>query len=161
MRLAYMIILLMVIQMTIVVFDGTTTDSFSLVSEIEGEETSDSSYASALWAFLVRPQNWTASEFLGVFTAFVTIGTGIVIGLMYTQRLEINILFPLFLIILSIGTIPIASLTTVIYREAPTYGCTVGSPCYVADLLVAFICGTLGILWVFTCVEWWSGRAMT
>lgn len=161
MRLAYMIMLLMVIQITIVVFDSPDSNSFNLLGTVEGVEIEDSSYTSAIWEFITKPYSWTPSEFIAIFTAFITIGTGIVIGLMYTQRLEINILFPLFLIILTLGTLPIANLSEIIYREASSFGCIVGEFCYPATVLVALICGLLGILWVFTCVEWWSGRAMT
>jgi hypothetical protein len=88
------------------------------------------------------------------------VGGGITLGLAYVFKLEITILFPVFLVLLALGSLPIGSLYNFILGGVFEIMCTT-MPCFPATLVAGLICGPLALLWLFSCVEWWTGRMMT
>lgn len=118
------------------------------------------------WNFFFDPVQWNSSAFiiflLGGIVALGAIGAA---GSFFF-RSDITLLFPLFIIIIGLGTIPIISLFNAINSEVGT-GLFAGVcpiipgqayTCGLSIIISALICVPLTVYWIFVCLEWLSGR---
>jgi hypothetical protein len=173
MRLLGLVLTLILIQLGIGLFYNnlnTSSDTFTPYSAGENNVTiipgliviDGSSYSNRLWEFILAPSIWTNSGFWAIIVSLIIIGGGIAIGTLFGAKSDLTYLFPLFLFLAAFGAIPIANLFTVIYSEVGVFaGCNIGEPCLPASLTALFFSGALAAAYIFSCVEFWSGRPMT
>lgn len=142
----------------------------------------DKSYS--IWTFLFTPFNWsdTSNSFLGVLLGLIVVGGAVAIGASFVYKLEINVLFVFFVFLLFLGAIPLTNLYMVVYNNAGYFMCAqdldtfddpnysliltgdntinnyFGTNCLPATIFCLLTVGILNIIWVMSCVSWWSGR---
>ena len=153
MRLVNMIILLLVIQATIILYDQ--------VYSIDDGTYTLPSYGSndaIIWNFTVNPSSWSSDRFLLLLLGLVS-GTSLIgIGTYLYTKSDTILFFSIFTLLLGFGAIPLISLYSVFQREVSFFGCETMkcTPAMISWLLTG---GTLTIMYVMACIEWWSGRS--
>lgn len=156
MRMLGLVTILVLIQIGCGLFyQNLATTNYTL--NPYGEATS--SYS--LWNFIMAPILWNDSSFWVFVTTLIITGSAIFAGVLLGAKSDLTYLFPGFIFFAAFGSIPIASLYSVITSDVALFGCTVGSPCLPATLLAFVFSGVLAEAWIFTCIEWWSGRPAT
>lgn len=151
MKLANMIMILVILQFSIILYDSVYEDDFEL-SSYESNETT-------LWNFILNPSGWTGTDLLLIFATLGAVAGVIGIGVYFVTRSDTSLFFGVFTLLLGLGAIPIASLYNVITREVEFFGCT-AIPCVPAIMVWAVTGGILAIFYVLSVLEWWSNRSV-
>lgn len=158
MRLLHLSVLFFVIYLSIGVFDQVFDNN---LQPIGGSLTGN-----FVLMTLLQPQNWSTNGLL------IILGLGIVVGTVAAlagsvsafgitiTRSDISALFPLFLVLVGLGSVPIISFYSFITRNVGQFACTVGSSCPPAMIIGSLTAGVLALVWIFTCLEWWLWRPM-
>lgn len=157
MKLTTLIVLLFVIQIGLVIFDQIG-DPNSPTFNPYGSDTGTQEYA--VWNFIFNPIEWNGNGFMTLLLTGLVIGAGVGAGVSFFYRSDLTLLLPVFIAIVGLGTVPIMGLWNFMNREIGLMACTGGSACYIGSLLSAVVCAPLAMYWIFSCIEWWSGRQM-
>jgi hypothetical protein len=85
-------------------------------------------------------------------------------GLALFYRSELTLLAPIFIFIVGIGILPCMSLYLMITSDIGQYACIVSSGgtatnCLLSSIIGFFSAGMLFIMWVLSCLEWWTARS--
>lgn len=158
MKMLTLAILLVVIQLSIGLFDNTiSVDGESAVPAMYGSNVSINSTTNYLYDFVTDPLGWGNNEFIiylvGV-TATLAVAA-IAAGFLRSQPSDSIYFAPLFVVFLGLGAIPIVGLFNVINREIGAFACSAGGYCVPAIVIGALTAGALGLSWVITCIHWW------
>ena len=157
MKLYYMIAILVVIQASILLFDvglgggGYTLDPYNSSSEFNNTD-------NTVWEFVTNPTGWESTNFLLILASLVTVGGAIGIGVYLVTKSDLALLFSVFTVLLGFGSIPIISLYNLMNRNVAFFGC-VETPCPIGIFFWTITGGLLGLAYVLSCIEWWTGRA--
>lgn len=108
-----------------------------------------------LYEFAINPANWFSSAFLAFLLAMVA--TGVIVGFLF-YRFDLPFLFPLFMLFIVSGAPGVISLQQMIYSTVNSLACPGYATCMPALLVSLVTVIPLGIYWVFSCIEWWTGR---
>ena len=156
MRMLGILIVLIIVQLSVGLFWQNLESSSITLNPYDDEN------SQRLWDFIFNPVLWTNSGLWVLLSSVIAIGAGIAIGTLFGAKSDLTYLFGLFIFFAAFGAIPVASLYLVIYSEVAVFaGCTIGGACLPAGIIAFFFSGILGATWIFTCIEWWSGRPMT
>lgn len=152
MKLANMILILIVIQAVIVIYDQVY-DSTSYELDSYADENSQ------VWNFVLDPTSWSSSSLL---IALLALGAGaaafIAVGTFLNTPSDTAMFSPAFVLLIGAGAVPIISLYNVFSREVAMFGCT-SMPCTPALILWALSGGFLAVFYILSVLEWWSGRS--
>lgn len=153
MKLANMILILIVIQGVIVMYDQVfETTSYDLEAYGDNETT--------IWRFVTDPTSWNSTALLVTLLGLGAAAAAfIVIGTFLNTPSDTAIFSPVFVLLIAAGAIPIISLYNVFTREVAMFGCA-AMPCTPAIITWAFTGGILAIFYVLAVLEWWSGRSL-
>jgi len=162
MRLGPMTVFMFVLYLMIGIFDQT------LDPNLNGYGNSGANF---LFATIIQPWNWTGTvnilgfttlSFIGILGTAIVVATGIAAAGSLLGRSDISTLFPLFIAFTTIGSAPCLSLYNFMTRNVGQFaGCTIGQTCGPASIIGALSAGILGLMWLFTCMEWWAWRSTT
>ena len=152
MKLANMIMILLILQMSIIVFDNVVEDPDYELTAYDSNDT-------AIWDFVLDPTEWSRSSLLLILGSLVAVGGFIGVGVYLVTKSDTSLFFGVFTVLLGVGVIPIASLYNVITRELSFFGCT-SMPCTPAIITWALTGGILAIFYVLAVLEWWSNRSV-
>jgi len=150
MKLSNMIMILIVLQLSIIMFDN-------IVEDPDYELTAYASNETTMWDFVLNPSGWAGTSLLLIFGSLTVVGGLIGIGIYLVTKSDTALFFPVFTLLLGIGAVPISSLYTVITRELSFFGCT-SMPCTPAIIVFALTGGLLALFYVLSVLEWWSNR---
>ena len=151
MKLANMIMILLILQMSIIVFDAVSVPDYEL--------TAYDSNDTVVWDFILDPSGWTLSSLLLIFASLTAVGGAIAIGVYLVTKSDTSLFFPVFTLLLGVGAIPIISLYQMFTRNIGFFGCT-AIPCLPATIAWALTGGILAIFYVLSVLEWWSARSV-
>ena len=157
MRLAPIIMILIILQGVIIMYDqvyptgGCTGD----VCTGEYELISYGDNKSALWNFAANPTDWRGTDFLVFFFAILAASAvATFVGAVVGYKGDMILFFGTFTFFLALGSVPILSLYNVITRESGFFGCTTGV-CYPAIFMWVFTGGILAMFYVLAVLDWW------
>jgi len=124
-----------------------------------------------MFATLLQPWNFGSTNvniggiqvptLLGILGSAITIAVGIALISSVIGRSDIVTLYALFGAFLALGAPTIIVLYSFLTRNVGMMACAAGTNCYAANLVGALLAGSMGIMWLFTCGEWWAWRSMT
>lgn len=162
MRIGPMTVVFFMLYITIGLFDQTMN------VDLQGYGNAGENF---MFATLLQPWNYGSytvtvggvqvPTLLGILGTAITIAVGIALITSVIGRSDIVTLFSLFSALIMLGAPTIIVLYSFLTRNVAMMACTVGEPCFPANLVGAIIAGTLGIMWLMTCLEWWAWRATT
>ena len=168
MKVGIFLIFLYIFQIGLILFYGlinNDTTSLSLgVIYTNGTATptaSNSTSADTLstWEFMSNPGQWQSSGLMQQLIAILGISGAIGIGLYLLFKSDLVLLFGFFSWMLMLGSIPIINLWGMVTSEVGVFACDpVGSTCIVSLIAGFLTAGFLGLLYLFSCIEWWSMR---
>jgi len=150
MKLSNMIMILLILQVSIIIFDNVVEDPDYELTAYDSNDT-------VIWDFVLDPSGWTGTSLLLIFGALTAVGGLIGVGIYLVTKSDTALFFGIFTLLLGAGAIPIASLYKVITREVTSFGCT-AMPCTPAIIVWALTGGILAIFYVLSVLEWWSNR---
>ena len=152
MKLANMILILIILQGSIMMYDQVyDTTSYTLESYDDNE--------TSIWEFVSDPTGWNSTVLLAVLAGLGVVAAAfIVVGTFLNTPSDTAIFAPVFTVLIAAGMIPIISLYQVFTREPTLFGCT-AIPCPASILAWLFTGGIIGVFYVLACLEWWSGRS--
>ncbi len=153
MKLSNMIMILIIIQATIMFYDGIMISGDPYLRGYGDNET-------LIWDFVANPSSWTGTSFLAFFAVLIGIGGAIAIGTYLYTKSDTVLFFGVFTMLLAAGAIPILSLYNVFTRNSAMFGCATAD-CTTAILAWVFTGGLIAIFYVLSVLEWWSGRSMS
>ncbi len=158
MKLLTLAMLLVIIQLSIGLFDNTiSVDGESAVPEMYGSNVSLNSTTNYLYDFVTNPLSWSSTAFI-VFlvsiTTFIT-AASIAAGFFKYQPSDTVYFAGLFSVFIGLGAVPIVGLFNVINREIGAFACVAGSYCTPAIIFATMTAGALGLAWVMACLHWW------
>ncbi len=151
MKLANMIMILLILQMSIIIFDAVSVPDYEL--------TAYDSNDTVVWDFILDPTGWTGTSLLLLFATLTAVGGAIAIGIYLVTKSDTSLFFPVFTLLLGIGAIPIVSLYQMFTRNVSFFGCA-AMPCTPAIIVWALTGGMLAIFYVLSVLEWWSNRSV-
>ena len=149
MKLSNMIMILIILQMSIVVFDAISVSDYEL--------TSYNSNDTVVWDFVLNPTGWTGSSLLIIFGSLTAVAAAIGIGVYLVTKSDTSLFFGVFTLLLGAGAVPIVSLYNMFNRNISFFGCS-SIPCTPAIIVWALTGGILAIFYVLSVLEWWSNR---
>jgi len=151
MKLANAIMMMIVIQATTLLYDQVFSNDYTLSSYGSNETT--------IWNFVSNPTSWSATGFLVVLAGLVAVGGLIGVGVYLVTKSDTALFYPVFTLLIGVGTIPMKSLYDVFTRDPALFGCEVWEICPLGLFTWIFIGGLFGLYYVLACLEWWSGRS--
>jgi hypothetical protein len=85
-------------------------------------------------------------------------------GLSLFYRSELTLLTPLFILLLGIGLLPCMSLYYMVTSDVGIYVCNINDggtvqSCLLSSTVGLFTAGILFIMWIMSCVEFWTARS--
>ena len=157
MKLVNMVLLLLIIQGTIVFYDAVYE-----AGDYRDVDVYDSS-GGVLWSFATNPIDWNSTALL---VAFLIIGgvtaSFIIVGTFLNTPSDTAIFSTAFTLLIAAGAVPIISLYHVFDRNAAMFGCeTIAIECIPGMLVWLVTGGIIAVFYVFSVLEWWSGRTMS
>lgn len=159
MKLAYLIIILVIIQASVILFDGLL-DNTSYTLDPYNSSTEINQSTNIIWDFILNPTGWESTNLLVILGGLVGLVGAIGIGVYLYTKSDTVLLFGVFSILLGFGSIPIISLYGVFNRNPAMWGC-VTTPCPISIFVWAITGGLLAIFYVLACLEFWTGRPAT
>lgn len=153
MKLSNMILILVVIQATIILYD-------QVYDAGDYELESYSTNSSVLWSYIINPVGGSSSTLITTLIGLTITGGLIGIGTYLYTKSDTVLFLPIFILLLGLLTIPIVSLYQVFTRDVHFFGCA-AMPCANALWAWAITGGLLALLYVIAVLEWWSGRSMS
>jgi len=154
MKLASMILILIVIQGVVMIYDQVydPDDPLGLIEGYGDNETS-------VWDFVQDPTPWNSTVLIAGLIGLGIIATGfIVAGIFFNTPSDTAFFGPVFTLLIAVGMVPILSLRNVFVRNAATFGCDTLA-CPQATIAWIFTGGIIGIFYILSVLEWWSGRS--
>lgn len=157
MKLAPMIMLLVIIQIVIIFFTGTYTETdYTLnpynITEIQNNTSPD------IFTFILDPTGWSASNLLILLASLIGVSGTIALGTYILTKSDTILFAPVAILFFGFGAIPIISLYNVFMNNAAMFGCT-SIPCSTAIMIWGLIAGPIAIFYVLAVLEWWTGKS--
>jgi len=149
MKLSNMIMILVILQASILLYDAVAGDDYELTSYESNE--------SVIWNFVADPSGWTGTSLLLIFGSLTLVSGAIGVGVYLVTKSDTSLFFGVFTLLLGAGAIPIVSLYNMFNRNISFFGCN-SIPCTPAIIVWALTGGILAILYVLSVLEWWSNR---
>jgi len=149
MKLSNIIMILIILQMSIIVFDSISVPDYELTSYESNETT--------IWGFVLDPSGWSKTGLLLLFGSLTVVAGLIGVGVYLVTKSDTSLFFGVFTLLLGAGAIPIVSLYNMFNRNISFFGCN-SIPCTPAIIVWALTGGILAILYVLSVLEWWSNR---
>jgi hypothetical protein len=111
--------------------------------------------STAFWLSALNPLGGSTTPFFVylILLAVLVWGFGL-----FASRNEMVYLAPLFVIFLGVGLIPCWSLWQMVSGDLTQFTCMVGQTCLISSVLAFMLSGILYIMWILSCVEWWTAR---
>jgi len=157
MKLAQMIMLLIIIQASCMLLDGTfSSDDYTLNPYNSSDIINNSE--PGLWDFAIDPTGWSSTNFLTLLASIFTVAGIIAIGAYVITKSDIILLSGVFSFFIGFGAIPIISLYKVFTRDPAIFGCT-SIPCVPSILAWLLVGGLIAVFYILACLEWWTGRS--
>jgi len=152
MKLSNMIMVLVIIQAAIIMYDQVYSSDYELTAYDSNE--------TIMWDFIADPTGWSSTALLIALIAIGAAGAAfIIVGTFLSTPSDTALFSPIFILLLGVGAIPIVSLYHVFTRNVALFGCT-SMPCAPATWLWVFTGGIIGLFYILSVLEWWSGRSM-
>ena len=151
MKLSTIILILIVIQASIIMYDQVYSDDYEIPSY--------GSSKTIIWNFVTDPSDWSGTELLLYFASLTAVSGLIGVGVYLVTKSDTALFFGVFTFLLGAGAVPITSLYNVFERNVGFFGCS-SIPCTPAILAWALTGGLLAILYILAVLEWWSNRRM-
>ena len=151
MKLANLIMILVILQASIIIYDQVYNTDYEL-SSYDSNKT-------ALWNFVTDPTGWSGTGLLLIFASLTAVAGVIGIGIYLVTKSDTSLFFGVFTLFLGLGSIPIISLYNVFMRNVSSFGCS-SIPCTPAIIVWALTGGILAIFYVLAVLEWWSNRSV-
>ena len=153
MKLSSMIIFMIILQASIMFYTGLAPDDMEMVPYSDND--------TVVWNFATDPTGWKLTPFLIILAGLGVVGTGfIVTGVFLRTPSDTAMFSPVFITLLAAGAVPILSLYTVFRNNYAMFGCPIETICATSLWVWLFTGGTIGLLYVLSVLEWWSGRSM-
>ena len=157
MKLAPMIMLLVIIQITIMFFHSAyAVDSYTLnpynVSDIVNNT------SPSIFEFILDPTGWSGTDVLILIAGIVGVAGAFAVGVYLVTKSDTILFMPIAMMFFSFGAIPMISLYSVFASNSSLFGCT-GMPCPLAIMIYGATAGLISIFYVLAVLEWWSGRS--
>ena len=156
MKLINVIILLLIIQGTITLYDNVFATTAAEGYELVPYGANDSS----MWNLLADPSGWAGSSLLEILGGLVTLVGAIGIGTYLITKSDTILFFGIFTLLLGFASIPIISLYQVFTRNIAFFGCTTITACPQMYFVWVFTGGILVVITITSILSWWSGRSM-
>jgi len=151
MKLANMILILIVLQGVIIMYDQVFDDATFDLETYDDNETT-------VWNFIIDPSSWGSTSLLTIFIGLLSVTGVIAIGIYAITKSDTVLFYPVFTALIAFGAIPIISLYEVFTRDPGVFGCAT-IPCPASILAWLFTGGIIAIFYVLSVLEWWSGRS--
>ena len=149
MKLSNMIMILIILQASIIVFDAVSVSDYELTSYDSNETT--------VWGFVADPSGWSKTGLLLIFGSLTAVAAAIGVGVYLVTKSDTSLFFGVFTLLLGVGAIPIVSLYNMFNRNMSFFGCS-SIPCTPAIIVWILTGGILAIFYVLSVLEWWSNR---
>jgi hypothetical protein len=154
MKLSSMLLLLVILQVTIMFYWGLDPGDDFGMEAYEDNET-------VIWHFVTDPTDWKLTPFLILLFGLGILGTSfIVVGIFISTPSDTAIFSPVFGMLLAAGAVPIISLYQVFRDNYLLFGCEIDTICSTSLWVWILTGGIIGLFYVLSVIEWWSGRSM-
>ncbi len=158
MKLAPMIMLLVMIQVVIMFYTGSFSETSYDLDPYNSSSIINNTDPTIM-QFIANPSSWAKSGLLELFAGIIGVVSLITAGLFVFTKSDTILFFPIFVAFLSFGSIPLISLYKVFMSHSTIFGCTSIDPCSVAIMAYMVSVGLIAIFYVLAVLEWWSGRS--
>lgn len=156
MKLINIFILLLIIQGTIVLYEGVFATTGAAGYELVPYGANDS----AMWNLLADPSGWAGSSLLTTFAGLVSLAGAIGIGTYLYTKSDTVLFFSIFTLLLGFASIPIIALYKVFINNIAFFGCTTLTACPQLYFVWIFTGGVLVLITITSILSWWSNRSM-
>ncbi len=158
MKLAPMMMILVIIQVTIMFYTGAYSESSYDLDPYNSSSIINNTDPSII-QFIADPTPWAGSDILMLFAGIVGVVSLITTGLFVITKSDTILFFPIFTAFLSFGSIPLISLYKVFMAHSTIFGCASIEPCSVAIMIYMASAGLIALFYILAILEWWSGRS--
>ena len=157
MKLAPMVMLLIIIQITIMFFNSAYAEgSYTLnpynISDIVNNT------SPSVFEFILDPTGWSGSDILILISGIVGVAGAFAVGVYLVTKSDTILFMPIAMMFFGLGAIPMISLYNVFMSNSSMFGCT-GIPCPLAIMVYGASVGLISIFYILAVLEFWSGRS--
>lgn len=157
MKLAPMIMLLVVIQLTIIFFHSSYAEGSYTLNPYNVSEAVNNTSPRIL-EFILDPTSWSGSDILTLIAGIVGVAGAFAVGVYLVTKSDTVLFMPVAMMFFGFGAIPIISLYNVFMSNSSLFGCT-GIPCPLAIIIYGATAGLIAVFYILAVLEWWSGRS--
>ena len=157
MKLAPIIMLLIIIQVTIMFFNSAYVEE-SYILDPYNSSTIINNTSPSIMEFITDPTGWSGSDFLTMFSGLIGVAGAFAVGVYLVTKSDTVLFMPVAMVLFGFGAIPLISLYNVFMSNSSIFGCT-SMPCSLAIIIYAITAGLIAIFYILTVLEWWSGRS--
>ncbi len=158
MKLAPMIMLLVIIQVTIMFYTGAyTEETYGL--DPYNSSTIVNNTSPSIWEFISNPSDWSATDVLVLIAGIVGVAGAFAVGVYLVTKSDTILFMPVAMMFFGFGAVPMISLYKVFMGHSTIFGCTSIEPCSTAIMAFIVTAGLISIFYVLAVLEFWSGRS--
>lgn len=154
MKLMQMIMFLIILQISIMMFAGTYSDTDYNLNPYNVSEQVDNEDAD-LWNFVTDPTDWGETGWISLFIGIFSLSGIIAVGTFLYSKSDMALRYAAVPALFGIGAIPIISLYHVIAGEVEIFGCS-SMPCFPALLVFILSGGLIAVFYTGAVLDWWS-----
>ena len=158
MKLAPMIMLLVLIQLTVMFYTGAyTEETYGL--DPYNSSTIVNNTSPSIWDFISNPSGWSGSEILTLIAGIVGVAGAFAVGVYLVTKSDTILFMPVAMVFFGFGAIPMISLYNVFMAHSTIFGCTSIEPCSTAIMVFVATAGLISLFYILAVLEFWSGRS--
>ena len=152
MRLGHFVVVLYVIYIVIGIIDQVMSPTLQMYGN---------GASGVFLAALTQPWVWQNNSLLLLLGGAVVAGAAIAAGTSFFSRSDISSLSALATAFFALEVIPLVGLYDFVSRNVGMYACSAGGACGEANIIGGLTVGVIGVMYLFTVLEWWMWRPTT
>ena len=157
MKLAPMIMLLVIMQITIMFFNSAYTETSYTLNPYNITDVVNNTSPRVL-EFILDPTGWSGSDILTLIVGIIGVVGTFAVGVYLVTKSDTILFMPVAMMFFGFGAIPMISLYNVFMSNSSMFGCT-EIPCSLAIMIYGASVGLISIFYILAVLEWWSGRS--
>lgn len=164
MKIAPLLIAFWIFAMSIALFTQNLAEGEYSLEPYQELDNSTDSTQNPVWQIITNPQDYPSTIIFNFWNGLLVGATALILGIAVFTKSDMVLLFAGFVFLLGLAATPIVTIYSFFSIQLKGIMCptlAAGLPCTPSLLFTAILVGIPTLMYIFACIEWWTGRAMS